>query len=68
MSKIHYLAEPKPPAPSIRNSDVRRITPPKLTHGQLAYEITLLRDLERITGIETPVSIEMVIQAWENGQ
>lgn len=68
MSKIHYLAEPKPPAPSIRNADVRRITPPKLTHGQLAHEITLLRDIARITGQSTASQVETVIRAWENGQ
>lgn len=60
--------QPKPYAPSIHNADVRRMTPPKLTHGQLAHEITLLRAIERETGIKAPVSIELVIQAWENGQ
>ena len=55
-------------APSIHNADVRRMTPPKLTHGQLAHEITLLRAIERDTGVSTATSIELVIQAWENGQ
>lgn len=65
---LQRLGEPKPYAPSIRNADVRRMTPPKLTHGQLAHEITLLRAIERETGVSTATSIELVIQAWENGQ
>lgn len=43
-------------------------TAPKLTHGQLAHEITLLRQIERDTGVSAATSIEIVIKAWENGQ